>query len=221
MAATRYIELSHPVTEGMHTYPGLPGPTVTTLLSRDASERSYGAGITFHIANVTICTNTGTYVDAPFHRFADATDLASLPLERLVDLPTTLVDAEDRRAVDLADVDLAGAAGGAVLVRTGHARHFGTADYEQDAPHLTADAADRLVDAGVGLVGIDSVNIDDMGDRTRPVHTTLLAAGIPVLEHLTNLWDLPADRPVRLTAVPPRLVGVGTFTVRAFARIEG
>lgn len=72
------------------------------------------------------------------------------------------------------------------------------------------------MDANVAAVGIDSLNIDDVDDLTRPVHDTLLGAGIPVLEHLTNLAAVP-DTGARLIAVPTPVRGMGTFPVRAIA----
>ena len=215
-----HVDLSHPITEGMETYPGLPAPRIATHLSREQAEAAYGPGVTFHVAVVEICTNTGTYLDVPFHRFADGHDLAELPLERVAAVPLLLLDRRGQRAVELTEEDLAGAADSAVLVRTDHARAFGTDRYAQDAPFLTAHSAALLAEAGPALVGIDSINVDDLDDTQRPVHTTLLRAGIPVVEHLTNLWSLPADADARFTAVPPPLADVGTFAVRAFATVD-
>ena len=206
----------------METYPGLPTPEVRTHLSREAAEQAYGPGITFHIGVVTMCTNTGTYLDVPFHRFADGHDLSGLALERVVDVPAVCIDRRGHRATD-ADalrgaLPLDALAGHAVLVHTGHAAHFGTPAYMEGHPFLTADAAEALVAAGVACVGIDSLNIDDMADKERPVHTILLRAGIPIVEHLTGLAALPGDG-FTFTAVPPKITGVGTFTVRAFASV--
>lgn len=212
------IDLSHPITEGMVTYPGLPAPVVGTHLSREAAEQVYGPGVTFHIGLVTLCTNTGTYLDVPFHRFADGHDLAGLSLERVADVPAVCLDRRGSETVELGAADLDGLAGHAVLVRTDHARHFATAAYAVDHPHLSKGSADALVAAGVACVGIDSLNIDSTADPQRPVHTTLLGAGIPIIEHLTNLGALPA-RGFTFTAVPPKIAGAGTFTVRAFATV--
>lgn len=214
----RHIDLSHVVTDGMQTYPGLPTPVVATHLSREAAEHVYGPGVTFQIGLVTMCTNTGTYLDVPFHRFADGHDLAGLALERVAAVPAICIDRVGVRSIELDDVDLAQAAGHAVLVRTDHSRHFGTPDYAIGHPFLTAGAAARLVDAGVACVGIDSLNIDSTEDAERPVHTTLLRAGIPIVEHLTKLDRLP-EAGFRFTAVPPKIEGAGTFTVRAYATV--
>ncbi len=215
-----FVDLSHVVTPGMETYPGLPTPIVTDHLSREAAERLYGPGVTFQIGLVTLCTNTGTYLDVPFHRFADGHDLSGLALERVAGVPAVCVDATGSREIGLDDLDVEPLAGHAVLVRTGHARHFGTPAYAVDHPFLTAAAADRLVRADVACVGIDSLNIDSTDDVERPVHTALLRAGIPIIEHLTNLAALPADG-FTFTAVPPKIEGAGTFTVRAFAEVPG
>lgn len=212
----RYVELNHVIRDGMVTYPGLPAPSVDTHLSREQAEEVYGPGVTFDIGIVTLCTNTGTYLDTPFHRFADGADLSELPLDRVVDVPAVCLDRRGQRAVELTESDLFGAEGHAVLVRTGHDRHFGTAAYATDAPFLTASSVAALVAAEVACVGIDSLNVDDVDDLARPVHTGLLRAGIPIVEHLTGLGDLPPAGS-SFTAVPPRIVGAGTFTVRAFA----
>lgn len=213
-----HIDLSHRIVEGMDTYPGLPGPVIGTHLSRAAAEEVYGPGITFHIGMIEICTNTGTYIDVPFHRYADGHDLSELALERVAAVPAVCIDARGARAIDLADVDWTDLANHAVLVRTDHSRHFGTAAYAEGHPHLTEAAAASLVAAGVACVGIDSLNIDSTDDGRRPVHSVLLAAEIPIVEHLTNLDTLPAGGFV-FTAVPPKLVGAGTFTVRAYATL--
>lgn len=212
------IDLSHTIVDGMTTYPGLPVPVVSVHLTREAAETVYGPGITFQIGVVTMCTNTGTYLDVPFHRFADGHDLAGLALERVATVPAVCLDLRGQRTVELTDDDVAGMVGHAVLIRTGHADRWGTDDYFVDHPHLSAGAADSLVRANVACVGIDSLNIDSTATGDRPVHTTLLGAGIPIVEHLVHLDQLPM-RGFTFTAVPPKIVGAGTFTVRAFASV--
>jgi len=214
----QHIDLSHTITDGMETYPGLPAPVIGTHLSREAAESVYGPGITFQIGMIEICTNTGTYLDVPFHRYADGHDLSELSLDRVASVPAVCLDAAGETAIELSAADLEGLAGHAVLVRTGHSRHFGTADYAQGHPFLTAASAEVLVAAGVACVGIDSLNIDSTEGGERPVHSTLLGAEIPIVEHLTNLDALPA-RGFTFTAVPPKIEGAGTFTVRAFATL--
>lgn len=209
----------------METYPGLPVPHIGEHLSRDAAEEIYGPGITFQIGLVTMCTNTGTYLDVPFHRFADGHDLAGLDLARVAGVPAVCLDRRGVTDIDLTDAELARCAGMAVLVRTDHSRHWRTPDYFAGHPHLTAGAAAALVRARVACVGIDSLNIDGTTDRDgnstgqRPVHTELLRAGIPIVEHLTALGQLPSSG-FRFTAVPPKIRGAGTFTVRAFATLH-
>ena len=217
-AHTQLIDLSHRITDGMVTYPGLPVPIIATHLSRDSAEKVYGPGITFHIGVVTMCTNTGTYLDVPFHRYADGHDLAALPLERVAGVPAVCLDRRGIATIDLAPDELGRLAGHAVLVRTDHSEHFGTEQYLRDHPHLSAASAEALVAADVACVGIDSLNIDGTSNGERPVHTILLAAGIPIIEHLTSLAALP-DRGFSFTAVPPKIEGAGTFTVRAYAMI--
>lgn len=213
-----FVDLSHDIHHGMVTYPGLPAPVVAEHLSRDAAEQLYGPGVTFQIGLVTMCTNTGTYIDVPFHRYADGHDLAGLALERVADQPAVLFDRRGERAISLLPGDLSGLSGHVVLVRTDHSQYFGTDRYLVDHPHLTRATAEALVAADVACVGIDSLNIDSTADMQRPVHSVLLAAGIPIVEHLTNLVALPHGG-FRFTAVPPKIVGAGTFTVRAYATV--
>lgn len=223
-ARTRVVDLSHRIRAGLVTYPGLPVPVIEPHLTRERSRDVYAPGTEFAIDVITMAGNTGTYLDSPFHRYADGADLAALDLATLVGLRAEvfhLTDAwtEDRRGIDavtLADRDVRGAA---VLLHTGGDRHFGTPEYAVAAPFLTADGAQYLVDAGAVLVGIDAVNIDDIASGgERPAHTVLLGAGIHVVEHLTNLGALPA-RGARFTATPPAVEGFGTFPVRAFAEV--
>jgi kynurenine formamidase len=213
----RLIELSHRIHHGMVTYPGLPGPEISDYLPREASPARYGPGTEFHIGRISMVANTGTYLDSPFHRFAGATDVAGLPLQRVADLDGVVVRMDPgRRAIDrdaLASYDVRNRA---VLVHTGWDRYWGTERYGTGNPFLTAAAADWLVERQAGLVGIDSVNIDDTSGPSRPVHTALLAAGIPIVEHLCGLDQLPPSG-FRFHAAPPQVVGIGTFPVRAYA----
>lgn len=213
------IDLSHTITHGMETYPGLPVPDVGTHLSREAAEEIYGPGVTFQIGLVTLCTNTGTYLDVPFHRFADGHDLTGLDLAKVSGVPGICFDARGTTAIEITETDLVGAAGHAVLIRTDHSQHFGTAAYNKDHPWLTAASAEALVAAGVACVGIDSLNIDSTDDWRRPVHTILLGAEIPIIEHLTALDQLPVQG-FAFNAVPPKIEGAGTFTVRAHAVLD-
>jgi arylformamidase len=216
---TRLIDLSHVITPGMVTYPGLPVPIVEDHLSREAAIDVYGPGITFQIGLVTMCTNTGTYLDVPFHRYADGHDLTGLALERVAGVPSVCLDRRGQTTIDLTDDDVQDLGGHAVLVRTDHSATWGTDAYFEAHPHLSATAADALVAAGVACVGIDSLNIDGTGEQTRPVHSTLLGAEIPIIEHLTGLDALPTAG-FTFTAVPPKIEGAGTFTVRAFATVD-
>ena len=213
-----FIELSHIVEHGMVTYPGLPTPVVSDWLSRDASTTRYAPGTTFQIGTITLLANTGTYVDAPFHRYPDGRDVADYPLEAVADLEVIVVRAHERsaRALDAGWFRSHDVRGKAVLVHTGWDTHWRTERYGTGHPFLTRDAADYLVASGAVLVGIDSLNIDDDRDGARPVHTLLLGAGIPVVEHLCNLGALP-EAGFRFFATPVRVRGMGSFPVRAFA----
>jgi arylformamidase len=214
-----FIDLSHSIEHGMTTYPGLPGPLICDYLSREASRAKYAAGVEFQIGKIEMVANTGTYVDAPFHRFADGKDLSALAIEALADLEAIVIrPAAAGRAVDRDAFRGRAVRGKAVLVRTGWDVHWGTTTYLDGHPYLTADAAAFLVDEGAALVGIDSLNIDDMRDGARPVHSTLLGADIPIVEHLCHLGRLP-DVGFRFSAVPPKVVGMGSFPVRAFATL--
>jgi kynurenine formamidase len=214
------VELSHPIEAGMTTYPGLPGPVLSDHLSREASRSKYADGTTFQISRIDMVANTGTYVDAPFHRFEDGADLADLPLERLAMIPGVVVDAVNRRgrAIDADSFAWVPVWGRAVLVRTGWDAHWRTARYGEGHPYLTREAARALAHGGAALVGIDSLNIDDTKDSARPGHTLLLEAGIPIVEHLCNLGALPSEG-FLFSAVPAPVRGMGSFPVRAFARV--
>jgi kynurenine formamidase len=218
-ASPRLVDLSHVVADGLVTYPGLPAPVVGDHLSREASRGRYAEGTTFHIGRIEMIANTGTYLDAPFHRFAAAPDLADLALAQLANLPGIVVDAPPgARRIDAGRLPPGELRGRAVLFRTGWSRHFATPAYAEGHPFVTAAAAEALVARGAALVGIDSLNIDDTADGSRPVHTALLRAGIPIVEHLTALASLPSEG-FRFFAVPVKVRGMGTFPVRAFALV--
>ena len=216
----KIVDLSHVITEGMVTYKGLPGPHICDFWTREASADSYDDGSTFQIGRIDMVANTGTYVDVPFHRFADGRDLSEVGIEAFANLPGLVVRQpfEAGLGVDasaLASLELLGCA---VLVATGWDRHWGSGTYCHNHSFLTAAAAELLVERGAALVGIDSHNIDDTRVRARPVHTMLLGAGIPICEHMTGLGALP-DSGFRFTAAPPKVRGMGTFPVRAFASL--
>jgi kynurenine formamidase len=204
----------------MTTFKGLPGPHLCDYWTREASAANYDDGSTFQIGRIDMVANTGTYVDSPFHRYADGKDLSELPLASLADLEGVLVRApfEQGLAVDVAAFEGKDVRGRAVLVATGWDRHWRTETYFSNDPFLTPEAADWLVANGAAFVGIDSHNIDDTRTRSRPVHSKLLGAEIPIGEHMTNLTKLP-DRDFRFHAVPPKVRGMGTFPVRAYAVI--
>jgi kynurenine formamidase len=218
---SRLIDVSHAVEHGMVTYRGLPAPLVCDFLSREESRRHYAPGVEFHIGKVEMVANTGTYLDSPFHRYADGPDLADLALEKLADLDAVVLrpDVARGRAIAAPAFRGVGVRGKAVLVQTGWDAHWRTEQYFEGHPFLTADAAAWLRDEGAALVGIDSLNIDDTADLARPVHSTLLRAEVPIVEHLRGLKQLP-DAGFRFFAVPVKFRGMGTFPVRAFARVE-
>jgi arylformamidase len=214
-----FLDLSHTIEHGMATYPGLPGPLICDFLSREASRVKYAPGVEFQIGKIEMVANTGTYVDAPFHRYANGKDLSQVPLESLAGLEAVVIrgpavsGAIDRDA--FAGRDLGGKA---VLVRTGWDVHWGTPAYLDGHPFLTGAAAEYLVSQGVALVGIDALNIDDIKDLARPVHSALLGADIPIVEHLCRLGTLP-ESGFRFSAVPAKVAGFGSWPVRAFATL--
>ncbi|TXN32432.1 cyclase family protein [Lacisediminihabitans profunda] len=217
----RLVDLSHTIRAGLVTYPGLPAPVITPHLTREQSIEKYAPGTQFAMDVITMIGNTGTYLDSPFHRFDGGNDLADLDLATLVDQPAEVFHLQDvsERGIPaevFLDRDLAGKA---VLLHTGWSSLFGTPGYATGAPFLTAEGARALAEAGVTLVGIDSLNIDDTeAGGERPAHTTLLGSGIHVVEHLTNLAALPPSGST-VTAVPPKIEGFGTFPVRVFAHL--
>ena len=218
----RLVELSHTIHHGLVTYPGLPAPEISEHLSREASAARYAPGVTFQIGRISLVANTGTYLDSPWHRYAEGKDLSGLPLEALVDLEGVLLRATGtgRRAIDVLELAPLEVRGKAVLLHTGWDVHFGTPQYAKEAPYLTDAGGAWLVEHGAALVGIDSINIDDAGDAARPAHSRLLAAGIPIVEHLRGLEQLPATG-FRFSAAPPRIQGLGSFPVRAYAIVDG
>jgi kynurenine formamidase len=219
MGMKRIVDLSHRIERGMPMYPGLPGPEIGDHLSREDSRAHYAPGTEFHIGRISMVANTGTYLDTPFHRYPEGDDLAGVALDRTVDLDGILIDAVRHSSVDVDLLSSHRVAGRAVLIHTGWSRHWGTDAYSTGHPHLTASGAEWLVEKEAALVGIDSLNIDSTETGERPVHSALLAAGIPIIEHLCRLDELPTEG-FRFTAAPPSVVGLGSFPVRAFAIME-
>ncbi|MGW0803192.1 cyclase family protein [Nonomuraea sp. NPDC002799] len=209
------VELSHPIIDGMITYPGVPAPRLGVHLSREDSREVYAPGTEFLIGTITLAANTGTYLDTPHHRYPDGLDLSQMPLTKLADLPGVVVRAGESREVRIDQgLDVRGRA---VLIHTGWDRHFGTEEYFHDHPYLASESAQWLAEQGAALVGIDSLNLDDTPPHgERPAHSILLKAGIPLVEHLTGLATLPDDG-FRFHAAPPMVAGMGTFPVRAYA----
>lgn len=218
---THLIDLSHTIESGMITYKGLPAPLICDHLSRARSREIYAEGTEFQIGKIEMVSNTGTYIDVPFHRYEHGHDLSELALKRVSNIPAVIVrvTGAQERAIDWHHFVPVACRGHAVLVNTGWDRHWRTDQYFEGHPFLTENAALYLRDQGALLVGIDSYNIDDTSGGTRPVHTVLLAAEIPIVEHLTGLSALPAEG-FRFTAVPPKVKGMGTFPVRAHARLD-
>jgi len=218
---SRLVELSHTITEGLITYKGFPAPLICDFLSRESSKRSYEEGTSFQIGKIEMVANTGTYLDSPYHRFEHGKDVSELDLAQVADLPAVVVRVEgiSGKVVDrdiLLPVDVEGKA---VLVHTGWAKHWATDQYFEGHTFLTESAAIHLREQGARLVGIDSLNIDDISGGSRPVHTTLLGAGIPIVEHLCNLEQLPISG-FTFTAAPVKVKGMGSFPVRAYARLN-
>ncbi|REK76770.1 cyclase family protein [Paenibacillus paeoniae] len=216
----KWIDLSHVIEDGLVTYKGLPAPVICDYLSREASRGMYEEGTEFQIGKIEMVSNTGTYIDTPFHRYADGKDLSEMELESFAGLDAIVIRAaEAGSAIGEQTFHGAEVRGKAVLIHTGWDRHWNTESYFVNAPHLTEGAARYLLEQGAVLVGIDSFNIDDTSGKARPVHSVLLKAGIPIVEHLCNLQQLP-DSGFNFHAVPPKIKGVGTFPVRACAELR-
>ncbi len=216
----RFIDLSHPVEDGVSSYRGLPGPVICDFWTREFSAQFYEEGTSFQIGKIEMVANTGTYLDTPFHRYADGKDLAQIRLDQLANLPAVRVSVpfEQTLAIDESHFQSLDVVGKAVLVHTGWDRFWKTDRYYTGNPFLTVGAAQCLLEKGARLVGIDSHNIDDVAGKSRPVHSLLLAHEVLIVEHLCNLAELP-DGPFFFSAVPPKVSGMGTFPVRAFATI--
>jgi arylformamidase len=217
----QFIDLSHTVSHGLITYKGLPAPLICDYLSREQSRALYAPGTEFQIGKIEMVANTGTYLDSPFHRYADGKDLSQLHLTSLADLDGVAIRSGNREARDVGirAFDSTDVKGKAVLIQTGWDVHWETEEYFSGHPFLTKNAAQLLADRGAALVGIDSYNIDDTADLSRPAHSILLGAGIPIVEHMCNLEQLPATG-FKFFAVPVKVKGFGTFPVRAFAIVE-
>jgi arylformamidase len=217
----RLVDLSHLISDGMITYKGFPGPAICDFWTREQSAANYDDGSSFQIGRVDMVANTGTYLDTPFHRYEDGDDLAGIGLDQMAALPGIVIRQpwENRLAVGVDKFEGIDVAGRAVLVHTGWDRHWGSDSYFEGHPFLTAEAAEWLADHGARLVGIDSLNIDDTRTKGRPVHSTLLRAGVLICEHMTNLGALP-DEGFAFTAAPPKIAGMGSFPVRAFALLS-
>jgi arylformamidase len=216
----KLVELNHLLEDGMRAYPGLPSPKIGAFLDHDASRSHYGGQAEFYLGKVDMVCNLGTYLDSPFHRYRDRSDLSQIPLEKVAGVPGVVLDAAaspDRSiAVDCSASELRGRA---VLVRTGWDRHWGTDAYWKPGPYLASSFVDLLIRAGATLVGVDFWNVDDTGEPGRPAHTRLLAEGVLIVEHLCNLSALPRTG-FRFSAVPLRIVRGASFPVRAFAEID-
>jgi kynurenine formamidase len=223
-----FIDLSHTIEHGLITYKGLPAPILCDFLSREQSKQHYAPGTEFQIGKIEMVANTGTYLDSPFHRYEEGNDLSELELSSLANLDGVIVDAKsigqsandkDGRAIDVGAFEGIDVKGKAVLIHSGWALHWRTDQYFEGHPYLTKEAAQHLADEGVLLVGIDSYNIDDTADLTRPAHSILLGSGIPIVEHMCNVEQLPQDG-FKFFAAPPKIKGMGTFPVRAFAVVN-
>lgn len=217
---SRLVDLSHTIEDGLVTYKGLPAPIVCDYLSRENSRQLYEAGTEFQIGKIEMVTNTGTYLDCPFHRYEHGKDLSEVGLDAFTDLEGTVIQVPhtDTLAITEEHLQQYEIRNRAVLIHTGWSEFWNTEAYYEHHPFLTAGAALYLRDCGAKLVGIDSHNIDDTTGKSRPVHTTLLGADILIVEHLCNLASLPTTG-FTFSATPPKFKGVGTFPVRALAKV--
>ncbi len=216
-----FVDLSHTIEHGMITYKGLPAPIICDYLSRENSKQFYEEGTEFQIGKIEMVSNTGTYIDCPFHRYANGKDLSEIPIESFADLEGIVVRVPHKNTLAITVKHLQGyeVKNRAVLIHTGWDEFWNTENYFENHPFVTKEAAEYLQDRGAKLVGIDSHNIDNTTGKSRPVHTTLLGAGILIVEHLCNLNQLP-ENGFTFSAIPPKFKGVGTFPVRALAKLK-
>jgi arylformamidase len=221
LGSEKFVDLSHSIEHGLVTYKGLPAPIICDYLSREESRKQYAAGTEFQIGKIEMVANTGTYLDCPFHRYEHGKDLSEIGVTRLADLDGIVIRTGRRKtfAIDTDFFRGKELRGRVVLVHTGWDAYWNTDQYFEHHPHLTEEAARYLVECGVKLVGIDSVNIDDTRGGERPVHSRLLGAEVLIVEHLCNLEQLP-DEGFTFSALPPKFKGVGTFPVRALAKLR-
>ena len=175
--------------------------------------------MTFHIGLLTICTNTGTYLDVPFHRYADGHDLADLALEQVAGVPAVCSTAAASRRSTSRPTISSGSPG----TRCSSAPTTQCTSARERTSRTTrtssAASAEALVAADVACVGIDSMNIDGTATGDRPVHSILLRRGSRSSSTSPTSPRCP-DRGFTFTAVPPKIEGAGTFTVRAFATTD-
>lgn len=217
----KFIDVSHEIENGMTTYKGVPPPVISPLMTREASAANYAEGVTFLISRIDMAANTGTYMDTPFHRYEDGYDLAEVKLEDVAYVAAEIVRIDGKiKDIDESYFMKLNLKGKALLINTGWASNWRTEAYYTNHPHLTSGAAKFLAASGVKIVAIDTYNIDDTNDRTRPVHSTLLKAGIPIVEHLCNLEKVPSGKAMTFTAVPIKIKEFSTFPVRAFVRVD-
>jgi kynurenine formamidase len=217
-----YIDLSHTIENGLITYKGLPAPIICDYLSREDSKKFYDEGTSFQIGKIEMVTNTGTYIDCPFHRYEHGKDLSEVSIDSFADLEGIVIHVPHSDTLAITADHLRGREirKRAILIHTGWDTHWNTERYYDNHPFLTQDAAEYLRDCQVKLVGIDSHNIDDTRGKNRPVHTILLGDEILIVEHLCNLSMLPNEG-FTFSAIPPKFKGAGTFPVRAMATLRG
>lgn len=215
----KLIDLSHTIFDGLITYKGLPAPVICDYLSREESKKFYEKGTQFQIGKIELVANTGTYIDCPFHRYDSGKDLSEVNLEKFVELNAVTINAKDETEIGKKYFEGADVSQKAVLVYTNWAKYWNTEKYFEGHPYITKEAAEYLKEQKVKLVGIDSYNIDDTNGKSRPVHTILLGSEILIVEHMCNLDKLP-EKGYGFSAVPPKFKGVGTFPVRAFAKVK-
>lgn len=214
------IDISHDIESGLITYKGLPAPVICDYLNREESRNHYD-GETFHIGRIDMVVNTGTYIDCPFHRYEEGNQFTNIPLNRLVNIPALLVPASYKQSKEVGKQFFEGldVKNKAVLVYTGWDHFWRHDEYFENNPYLTEEAAIFLRDAGAIMVGIDSLNIDDTRSKARPVHSTLLKEDILIIEHLCNLSEVPFNQPIKVSAAPPKIKGIGSFPVRVYVEV--
>jgi kynurenine formamidase len=224
-----FVDLSHTFEDGM---PGFRHENddgtqteytaeVYPFVTHEESRETYDGKAAFEVTEMRFQTSIGTYLDSPYHRHPKGRDIGELGIDELI-LPGTVVDAPgldgDEELTADALPEETTLAGNAVLFNFGWDRNWDTEQY-RSYPYISEALIERLIDADVSLVGVDTLNIDDHQNPARPAHTRLLDEEVFIVENLCNLGSLVGTS-FRFFAVPIKVRGAAAMPVRAFAELD-